>query len=330
MRSRSKRPCPYGEMCVNTDASHHSVYEHVKLPGSPSLEASASSSSLHLEPMGEPSPVMIDLCGSSSVSRPNTLEYDECVVELDLVSPSPKPAESKAMRLKKRKLAIESESASDSEGLLDFGNILSQGAFKASPSGASTQWIDMRRTKPQDFKNNNADDDDEVFLASFSDEELEDFECPQCVLTFSTWEKLEDHTRHDHANVRRETEIILDQSDSPAPKGRLGRLKKRNAQKLAPPVIVAKPVERAKMGPQTMEELLDMCKTFSAELEADLLNPDRLKILEQPDSFPKNRQLKSHQIAGLNWLMLLHERNRNGILADEMGLGKVQLGIHSF
>ena len=32
--------------------------------------------------------------------------------------------------------------------------------------------------------------------------------------------------------------------------------------------------------------------------------------------------LKGYQIAGLNWLALLHEKNLNGILADQMGLGK--------
>ena len=32
--------------------------------------------------------------------------------------------------------------------------------------------------------------------------------------------------------------------------------------------------------------------------------------------------LKEYQMAGLNWLVSLHNNNLNGILADEMGLGK--------
>uniref|UniRef100_A0A915J6K9 SNF2 N-terminal domain-containing protein n=1 Tax=Romanomermis culicivorax TaxID=13658 RepID=A0A915J6K9_ROMCU len=31
-------------------------------------------------------------------------------------------------------------------------------------------------------------------------------------------------------------------------------------------------------------------------------------------------QLKPYQIVGLNWLILMHEKNLNCILADEMGL----------
>jgi SNF2 family DNA or RNA helicase len=32
-------------------------------------------------------------------------------------------------------------------------------------------------------------------------------------------------------------------------------------------------------------------------------------------------QLKEYQMAGLRWLVSLHNNNLNGILADEMGLG---------
>ena len=32
--------------------------------------------------------------------------------------------------------------------------------------------------------------------------------------------------------------------------------------------------------------------------------------------------LKSYQLVGLNWLVMLHRNNLNGILADQMGLGK--------
>ncbi len=36
----------------------------------------------------------------------------------------------------------------------------------------------------------------------------------------------------------------------------------------------------------------------------------------------RNMQLKDYQLVGVNWLMLLHEKDVNAILADEMGLGK--------
>lgn len=50
-------------------------------------------------------------------------------------------------------------------------------------------------------------------------------------------------------------------------------------------------------------------------------------VREQPRSFVSSRQLQPHQVAGLNWLLLLHRRNLNGILADEMGLGKTVQAI---
>lgn len=45
-----------------------------------------------------------------------------------------------------------------------------------------------------------------------------------------------------------------------------------------------------------------------------------ITVLKQPRTI--QRTLKSYQVAGLNWLYLLHSQNLNGILADEMGLGK--------
>jgi SNF2 family DNA or RNA helicase len=37
--------------------------------------------------------------------------------------------------------------------------------------------------------------------------------------------------------------------------------------------------------------------------------------------------MRSYQIAGLQWMISLHNNNLNGILADEMGLGKtIQVG----
>ena len=45
------------------------------------------------------------------------------------------------------------------------------------------------------------------------------------------------------------------------------------------------------------------------------------KIVQQPKSLVGGA-LKDYQLAGLNWLVSLHNNNLNGILADEMGLGK--------
>ena len=38
--------------------------------------------------------------------------------------------------------------------------------------------------------------------------------------------------------------------------------------------------------------------------------------------FVKNGEMRDYQVAGLNWLVSLHENGLSGILADEMGLGK--------
>lgn len=38
-------------------------------------------------------------------------------------------------------------------------------------------------------------------------------------------------------------------------------------------------------------------------------------------------QMKSYQLIGLNWLVLMHQQGLNGVLADEMGLGKTVQAI---
>ncbi|KAF8456437.1 SNF2 family N-terminal domain-containing protein [Kalaharituber pfeilii] len=45
-------------------------------------------------------------------------------------------------------------------------------------------------------------------------------------------------------------------------------------------------------------------------------------IFTESPSFIKGGQMRDYQIAGLNWLISLHENGISGILADEMGLGK--------
>lgn len=45
-------------------------------------------------------------------------------------------------------------------------------------------------------------------------------------------------------------------------------------------------------------------------------------LFTESPSFIKGGTMRDYQIAGLNWLISLHENGISGILADEMGLGK--------
>ncbi|KAL2353385.1 SNF2 family ATP-dependent chromatin-remodeling factor snf21 [Cryomyces antarcticus] len=45
-------------------------------------------------------------------------------------------------------------------------------------------------------------------------------------------------------------------------------------------------------------------------------------IFRESPSFIKGGEMRDYQVAGLNWLISLHENGISGILADEMGLGK--------
>lgn len=45
-------------------------------------------------------------------------------------------------------------------------------------------------------------------------------------------------------------------------------------------------------------------------------------IFRESPQFVKNGEMRDYQVAGLNWLISLHENGISGILADEMGLGK--------
>ncbi|KKA21601.1 SNF2 family helicase/ATPase [Rasamsonia emersonii CBS 393.64] len=62
------------------------------------------------------------------------------------------------------------------------------------------------------------------------------------------------------------------------------------------------------------------------EEDAELLNDEKLggettTVFRESPSFI-NGEMRDYQIAGLNWLVSLHENGISGILADEMGLGK--------
>ncbi|KAL8824286.1 MAG: hypothetical protein Q9191_005160 [Dirinaria sp. TL-2023a] len=63
------------------------------------------------------------------------------------------------------------------------------------------------------------------------------------------------------------------------------------------------------------------------EEDAELLKDEKRggnadTIFRESPGFVKNGEMRDYQVAGLNWLVSLHENGISGILADEMGLGK--------
>jgi SWI/SNF-related matrix-associated actin-dependent regulator of chromatin subfamily A member 5 len=64
-----------------------------------------------------------------------------------------------------------------------------------------------------------------------------------------------------------------------------------------------------------------------AEEDAELLKDEKAggsaeTVFRESPGFVKGGQMRDYQVAGLNWLISLHENGISGILADEMGLGK--------
>ena len=64
------------------------------------------------------------------------------------------------------------------------------------------------------------------------------------------------------------------------------------------------------------------------EEDAELLRDEKrggakqMTIFRESPAFVKGGEMRDYQVAGLNWLVSLHENGISGILADEMGLGK--------
>lgn len=63
------------------------------------------------------------------------------------------------------------------------------------------------------------------------------------------------------------------------------------------------------------------------EEDAELLKDEKRgtatqTVFRESPSFIKSGEMRDYQVAGLNWLVSLHENGISGILADEMGLGK--------
>lgn len=64
-----------------------------------------------------------------------------------------------------------------------------------------------------------------------------------------------------------------------------------------------------------------------AEEDAELLKDEKRggqaeTVFRESPAFIKGGEMRDYQVAGLNWLISLHENGISGILADEMGLGK--------
>ena len=69
------------------------------------------------------------------------------------------------------------------------------------------------------------------------------------------------------------------------------------------------------------------CRRTEQEEDTELLQDEQVDgepqtIFTASPAFIKGGEMRDYQVAGLNWLISLHENGISGILADEMGLGK--------
>ncbi|KAM6965442.1 SWI/SNF-related matrix-associated actin-dependent regulator of chromatin subfamily A containing DEAD/H box 1A-like [Aplochiton taeniatus] len=73
-----------------------------------------------------------------------------------------------------------------------------------------------------------------------------------------------------------------------------------------------------------VEGLMSKCETITNKIVKDVTQVVEKGpgALQQPSLLNPQYTLKSYQIIGLKWLILLHQHKLSGILADEMGLGK--------
>ncbi|XP_072570462.1 SWI/SNF-related matrix-associated actin-dependent regulator of chromatin subfamily A containing DEAD/H box 1b [Paramormyrops kingsleyae] len=70
--------------------------------------------------------------------------------------------------------------------------------------------------------------------------------------------------------------------------------------------------------------LMSKCERISQKMVHDVTKVIErgAGAIEQPRILNSRLELKSYQLIGLNWLVMLHQNQLSGILADEMGLGK--------
>ncbi|AWP07256.1 putative SWI/SNF-related matrix-associated actin-dependent regulator of chromatin subfamily A containing DEAD/H box 1A-like [Scophthalmus maximus] len=70
--------------------------------------------------------------------------------------------------------------------------------------------------------------------------------------------------------------------------------------------------------------LMTKCETISSKMvkQVTRVMEKGTGAMEQPSILNSQLELKTYQLIGLKWLLLLHEHKLSAILADEMGLGK--------
>jgi SWI/SNF-related matrix-associated actin-dependent regulator 1 of chromatin subfamily A len=80
---------------------------------------------------------------------------------------------------------------------------------------------------------------------------------------------------------------------------------------------------------KSMDRIISKCEKIGDEMEGimnnwnDANDPVQKYLLKsQPGLISKSLTLKSYQLIGVSWLVLLHRKKLSGILADDMGLGK--------
>ncbi|XP_066976511.1 SWI/SNF-related matrix-associated actin-dependent regulator of chromatin subfamily A containing DEAD/H box 1 homolog isoform X1 [Macrobrachium rosenbergii] len=82
---------------------------------------------------------------------------------------------------------------------------------------------------------------------------------------------------------------------------------------------------------RTVQQLMKKCEKIAKDMQSIVSRivsgEEDAGISEQPESLNPEMKLKSYQLIGLNWLVLMHEQGLNGVLADEMGLGKTVQAI---
>ena len=71
----------------------------------------------------------------------------------------------------------------------------------------------------------------------------------------------------------------------------------------------------------------ERARRTEAEEDAELLEDEKAggsaeTVFRESPGFIQGGEMRDYQVAGLNWLISLHENGISGILADEMGLGK--------
>lgn len=70
-----------------------------------------------------------------------------------------------------------------------------------------------------------------------------------------------------------------------------------------------------------VSKLMEKCLKLAISTEKAIAEGST-SVKQQPSILTAGMQLKSYQMVGLNWLVVMHHQKLSGILADEMGLGK--------